>query len=329
MSRFFLLGLVSLALLPVGLWGAGALWYRLPLPVVVRIGFIAAFLILTLVAARWLWLPDQRRGVLLLGLVWLALGGWWLMLRPSNDRVWQRDMAHIATAEIDGDTLTVHNVRNFMWRSDTDFDERWETRRYRLSALTSADLFLSYWAGESIAHAIISFNFTDSAPLAFSIEIRKERGEVYSAYAGFFKQYELAIIAADERDIVKVRATTRGEDVRLYRLDMQQATVRALLGEYVAFANDLAARPRWYHTLTTNCTTVIYGMAHRLDPRIGLDWRILLPGRLPSYLREREFVSRRMPLATLVERSHIGARTAGAEPDTDFSERIRQGIPKP
>ncbi|MBB6225932.1 hypothetical protein FHS79_000083 [Polymorphobacter multimanifer] len=320
---------MSLLLLPASLWASGALWYRLPAPTPLRIAAVALFLIATIIAARWLWLPGNRRGLLLIATLWLGIGLWWATLRPSHDRDWQPDMAHIATAQIDGDILTVQNVRNFVWRSETDFDQRWETRRYNLAALTSTDLFLSHWSGESVAHAIISFNFTDSLPLAFSIEIRKQRGESYSPYAGFFKQYELAVIAADERDIVKVRATVRGEDVRLFRLDMQQATTRALLGEYVAVANTLAANPRWYHTLTTNCTTVIYAMAHRLDRRIALDWRILLPGKLPSYLREREFVSRSVPLETLVARSHIGPVAAGPHPDPGFSRRIRNNRVEP
>ena len=119
------------------------------------------------------------------------------------------------------------------------------------------------------------------------------------------------VLAADERDIVKVRSTVRGEDVRLFRLDMQPETVRGLLGEYVAVANDVSATPRWYNTLTANCTTMIFGMARRLDPRIRLDWRILLPGKLPSFLREKDFVSRDMPLDELVAASRIGPRAAG------------------
>jgi hypothetical protein len=238
-------------------------------------------------------------------------------------------VAHVAAASIAGDVLTVRNVRNFNWRSDDDFDAHWETRQYHLSQLQGADLFLSYWAGESIAHAIVSFNFADSDPLAFSIEIRKEKGEAYSATAGFFKTYELAIIAADERDVVKVRSTVRGEDVRIFRLDMKNATAHGLLREYVALANDVSARPRWYNTLTANCTTVIFGMARRLDPRTRLDWRILLPGQLPSYLRDREFVSRDVSLPALITAARIGPRAAAPPPDPEFSQRIREGVPHP
>jgi hypothetical protein len=315
-----------LLLLPATLWGAAAIVHRLP---DARLGIAALFTALMALATRLLW---QRRPLAMLAVivpVWALLLGWWATILPSQDRDWQPDVAKVATARIDGDTLTVTNVRNFNWRSDTDFDPRWETRQYHVDDLRGADLFLSYWAGERVAHAIISFDFGTPDPLALSIEIRREQGEAFSSIAGFFKTYELIAIAADERDIVKVRSTVRGEDVRIFRLDIAPATARGLLGEYVTLINDLAAEPRWYHTLTANCTTVIFGMARRLDPRIRLDWRVLLPGKLPAYLQENDFVSRAVPLEALVAAGRIGPRAAAPPPDPDFSNRIRKGVPHP
>ena len=318
-----------MVLTPATLWGTMALWSRLPFADFGRGAAAALFAAAMLAAIVMLWRHKPLTSLATLVIVWAFLLGWWATILPSNNRNWQPDVAHVARARINGDVLTVENVRNFNWRSDTDFDERWETRQYTLSKLQGADLFLSYWAGESVAHAIISFNFEGSPPLAFSIEIRKEMGESFSSTAGFFKTFELAVLAADERDIVKVRSTVRGEDVRLFRLDMQPQTTLALLHEYVELANDVGTAPRWYHTLTANCTTVIFGMARRLDPRTRLDWRILLPGQLPSYLREREFLSRDVPLLKLVAAGRIGPRAAGPPPDPDFSARIRQGVPDP
>jgi hypothetical protein len=320
--------LVTLVIaLPATAWGSMALQARLPFGIVGKAAITALFIAAMLAAIALLWKRQRLLTVAVLVVTWGLLLGWWATILPRADRDWQPDMARIADARIDGDVLTVANVRHFDWRSDNDVTERWETRTYRVSQLTGADLFLSYWAGESIAHAIVSFSFTGSDPLAFSIEIRKQKGESYSATAGFFKTYELALIAADERDVVKVRSTVRGEDVRLYRLDIQRATALGLLREYVALSREVTATPRWYNTLTANCTTVIFGMARRLDPRVELDWRILLPGRLPEYLQLHEFVTREVPLTELTARSHIGPRAAGTAPDAGFSARIREGVP--
>jgi hypothetical protein len=314
---------------PLAAWGTLALWLRLPFGPIAGAAICALWLaglaFVILLAWRRRWFASTA----LLAAMLIAIFGWWTLVRASNYREWVPDMARVATTAIDGDLLTVNNVRNFHWRSATDFDQRWERRTYHLSQLRGADLFLSYWAGESVAHAIVSFDFADSDPLAFSIEIRKQRGQSYETVAGFFKTYELAIIAADERDVVKVRSTIRGEDVRLYRLDIERATALALLREYAELANDVARRPRWYNTLAENCTTVIFGMAHHLDPAIKLDWRILLPGKLPAYLRENRFVTRKISLTDLTAAAHIGPRAAGPDPDPGFSPRIRLGVPVP
>lgn len=318
-----------LLLLPAMLWAVMAIWSRLPFGDIGRGGVAIAFVGTMLAAILLLWSRQRLAAIAALSIIWSMLFGWWATILPSDDRLWQPDVAHIANAHIAGDILTVNNVRNFRWRGNDDYDQRWETRTYRLSQLQGADLFLSYWAGESIAHAIVSFDFADSDPLAFSIEIRKEKGELYSAVAGLFKTYELAVIAADERDIVNVRSVIRGEDVRIYRLDMQQKTAMGLLKEYVTLTDEVTLHPRWYNTLTTNCTTVIFYMAQRLDPKISPDWRILLPGKLPGYLREHDFVSRTVSLDTLVARARIYPRAKGEEPDPDFSQRIRRGVPYP
>lgn len=306
-----------------------ALWLRLPFNDLGRVAVTAMFVAAMVLSVFLLWTCQRIVMIAVLVVSWSVLLAWWATILPSDSRAWQPDMAHVANARIDGDVLTVNNVRNFRWRTNDDYDQRWETRQYHLSQLKGADLFLSYWAGESIAHAIISFDFADADPLAFSIEIRKEKGESYSAIAGFFRTYELAIIAADERDIVKVRSTVRGEDVRIYRLDIQQKTALGLLNEYVKLSNHAAQHPSWYNTLSANCTTVIFGMARRLDPKVAFDWRILLPGKLPEYLRKHDFVTRAVPLQTLVMRAKIGPRATGNDPDPGFSQRIRKNVPYP
>jgi hypothetical protein len=254
---------------------------------------------------------------------------WWTTITPTNDRNWTPDVARTVTATIDGDRLVVKNVRNFTWRSDTDFDQRWEQRTYNLSRLTNVDLIMSYWMGEAIAHTIVSFGFDDSARLAFSIETRKEIGERYSSVAGFFKQFELAVVAGDERDIVRVRSNVRGEDVRIYRLRMTPANARVLLREYVEEANDLAREPRFYNTLTANCTNLVFDMVRVIHPGLPLDIRVLLSGYLPNYAYYLGATDTSVSFEKLRELAKIHEKAVQADADPLFSTRIRERIPAP
>jgi hypothetical protein len=217
--------LAGLAMLLAGLLGASAIWFRLAPAPPLREVLAAGLLLLALAAVVCLAL-RRWRVVALYGVCFAAVFGWWATLQPSNYRAWADDVARTTTGIVDGDRLEVRNVRNFLWHNDTDFEPRWGTRSYDLNALTDLDLIMSYWSGEAIAHTILSFGFSDGRHLAFSIEIRREKAESYSALAGFFRAYELSFIAADERDVVGVRTNVRGEDVRIYRLRVTPAKAR-------------------------------------------------------------------------------------------------------
>jgi hypothetical protein len=314
---------VLAALLALG-WGALALHYHAPLlggalPIVWLIG--GAVL---LVSMRPPW-----RGLAAVAALFALLLIWWSAIAPRNDRDWQADVAQLPTGTLDGDILTLHNVRNFDYRSETDFTPRWETRTYDLAQLTGLDLFMSYWGSPSIAHTILSWNFADGQHLAISIETRKQVGESYSAVAGFFKQYELYYVVADERDVIRVRTNHRGEDVYLYHLRTPADRARAILLDYVESMNALAAEPAWYNAATHNCTTTIRTHVQRIGIAQPWDWRILVNGYADQMLYERGGLDTSLPFADLRARSLIDPRAQAADQDPHFSERIREGLPNP
>jgi len=321
--------LVGIIITGMTLWCAGVLYYSPLLPEAWRAIAAAAFTAMT-VLAFW-FLPRRGRTLAGFVIVFAALGVLFLNIPASNNRDWQPDVAVTPYATINGDRVTVHGVRNLDYRTETDFTPHWEDRTYDLSKLDSADIIAVYWAGKAIAHVMVSFGFQGKDFLALSIETRKEKGEEYSTLAGFFRQYELVYIAADERDLIRVRTNYRQpqEDVYIYRMRGPLRNARRVFLDYIQTMNDMHERARYYNTLTTNCTTGIL-MHSRVNPESPpLSWKILLTGYVPEYLYELGRIDTTMPFPELEKRSHVNARAHAADKDPEFSQRIREGLPKP
>ncbi len=256
--------------------------------------------------------------------IFLAVLSWWFTLEPRNDRNWLPDVVRPAHVVIDGDIATVTNVRDFDYRSETDFTERWETRSYDLSKIDGVDIFLSYWGSPWMAHTILSWEFSDGKHLAISIETRKEVGEVYSAVTGFFRQFELYFVVADERDVVRLRTNYRGEDVYLYRLTSPPEEARDLLLGYFHEINSLDNTPEWYNAFAENCTTGIRRLREAVGQSRSWDWRMLVNGYIDQLGYERGMIDTSMPFAELREKSRITERAKQADQDPAFSARIRE-----
>jgi hypothetical protein len=252
----------------------------------------------------------------------------WLAIPASNERDWQPDVATLPFAEIHGDRVTVHNVRNAEYRTETDYTVRLEDWELDLSRLRSLDIFLIQWGSPLIAHTIMSWGFEGDRYLAISIETRKEKGEDYSALRGFFRQYEIVYVVADERDVVRLRTNYRGEDVYVYRLDAPPADARILLLRYLAVVNELRERPQWYNALTDNCTTSIQRLAATGARRSWWSWKLLLNGYLDELAYDIGALDRSLPFPVLRAKSRVNERAKAAGDDPRFSALIRDGLPR-
>lgn len=310
-------------------WTSLALYYSGPGVKGVRAALSLGFAACTV--AAFVFLKNRFRTISGFLVIFCLVLVWWMTIPPSNDRVWQPDVAVLPYALIRGNLVTIHNIRNLNYRTETDFDARYYDKTLDLNSLESVDLIAVYWMGDAIAHIMISFGFGNKDFVTFSIETRKEKGEGYSTIAGFFKQYELIYVAADERDLIRVRTDYRNpqEDVYLYRTRVSRERARKLFMEYIRQINIMKERPVWYNTLTTNCTTNIVMHIRTFSDRIRYNWKILLSGYTPLYAYELGALDTSLPFVVLREQSYINPVAHAIGDDPEFSRRIREGLPRP
>ncbi|HDY97938.1 MAG TPA: DUF4105 domain-containing protein [Pseudomonas sabulinigri] len=322
-----LLGLSILLLFLGSVWVLLAMWFHRPDSKRLRYMPIASWslwLVVVLFLAAIGRYPPAL-GLILFAVILIVL--WWRGLRAQGISDWADDMAMTTTGRIVGERLELQQVRNFNWRSETDYDVRWDERVYDLAKLQTVDMISSYWGPRAIAHILVSFGFEDGRYLTFSVEIRRARTEEFSALGGFFKHFELNIVASDEHDIVRVRTNIRHEDAYLYRTRLSADDGRELLEAYVAAANELAARPRYYHTLTANCTTVVFRLLRRIHPNLPLDYRLWLSGYLDEYVYALDGLQPNYSMTELRQRGRITQRARQVCDGDDFSHCIRDGVP--
>jgi hypothetical protein len=320
--RYIGIALLSLVILIAFAWAFGALWYD-------SLGKIFAVCNVLALGAAFFFVKTWRYKLAVFAGWFVLVLGWWLTLTPSNEGDWQPEVAQLPWAEIDGDIVTLHNVRNFEYRSETDSTPRWETRTVRLSQITGIDMAINYWGSPWMAHPIVSFQFADAPPICFSIETRKKVGQSYSAIGGLYRQFSLIFIAADERDVIRVRTDYRkGEDVYLYRTTLTGDQARERFNQYLQSINTLREKPRWYNAITTNCTTAIRHQ-HPSNEQAPWNWRMLLNGKMDELLYDLKMIETGgLPFAELKKRVHINADAKAVGDDPDFSNLIRMGRPK-
>jgi hypothetical protein len=316
---------VGVLLLGMTIWGALAIYYSDLASVGVRTALSGAFVLATVVGL--LLIRPRRWAIVGFLVVFAGIVLWWRAIPPSHERDWQPDVAVLPYATFVGDAVTIHNIRDNEYRSETDFTPRYYDKTVHLSTLQTVDLFLSYWGPTLIAHTIMSFGFEGGEYIAISIETRKEKGEEYSTIKGFFKQYELIYVVGDERDLVRLRTNYRGEDVYLYRLKGSREVGREVFLQYLRDINQLAAQPAWYNALMENCTTGIYRLARPYAARSWWSWKLFANGYLDELAYDLGAVDRSLPFLEFKARSRINDRARAANDDPDFSRKIRVGLP--
>lgn len=330
--------LFSLFVILSSIWLCFAIWIQQPLGwfgsrVIIGIWIVFALSILGIYVSQHVF--SRKKDVCIYIIAFVLSLFWYFGLDARQDRIWNPEVARTLTYEREGDRVTLHNVRNFQWSKDGTFIEQWETRQFDLNQITGVNIITSYWMGPQIAHTLVSFDFAHQKPLTFSIEIRKEKTEDFSAIGGFFRQFELSLVASDEKDIIYTRSNVRGEQVYFFPINMAKPQMKALFEEYLDKADELSHQAKWYNTLTSNCTTLVFDMVQAVSQnQLPSDYRLLASGYLPNYLHDLGAIDQHWDIHTWYQKAHVNPRTEAFEqfeyPSSEnYSKLLRLGLPRP
>lgn len=193
-------------------------------------------------------------------LLFFALSGLAIMLSspPRADRQWDKGFSRAPQfTEIGDGQWRLTDLRAFTFDKEDAASQAWRTAEVDLAALTEVWFFIEpfeAWGGA--AHTLLSFVFDGESPqtLSISVEARREEGEIYSGVRGLFNAYELITIWSTEKDILTRIAVGLDHDIYAYRLNVTPEQAQAILQHFIRRTNELHERPRYYNTLTSNCT---------------------------------------------------------------------------
>ena len=278
-------------------------------------------------------LAKRSIALLIILLLYIAVIIGWNNMQPSNDRHWLPSVAKLPYAISKGNTLDIYNIRDFDYRTEHDFTEKYYNKTYKLDELESMDFLLSYWGGgTTVAHTILSFGFKNGDYLAVSAETRVEQGEPQELIQGFFNQYEMIYILADERDIIRLRTNFRKdepEEVFLYPTTLNKKKIRQIFEVIIARVNRLYQQPEFYNTLTQNCFTTLRADIRTVaPPKNRFDWRILANGYADQMLYEKGNIDTDLSFPEAKKYFHINQYVSDDNNPKDFSVRIRPNLSK-
>ncbi|NOQ14878.1 MAG: DUF4105 domain-containing protein [Methyloprofundus sp.] len=323
--------LLNICLFVFWLWATVAIYF-ISLPNA-QLAVIAAGVFAVSIPLIFVFLPRRNSALSIILLLYATVIIGWNNMQPSNDRHWLPSVAKLPYAINKANTVEIYNIRNFDYRTEHDFSANYYHKTYNLDELESMDFLLSYWGGGTkVAHTILSFGFKNGDYLAVSAETRVEEGEPQELIQGFFNQYEMIYILADERDIIRLRTNFRKqepEEVFLYPTTLNKEKVRQVFEVIIARVNKLYQSPEFYNTLTQNCYTTLRADVRTIaPPKNRFDWRILANGYADKMLYENGNMDTDLSFSAAKQYFHINQYVSDDNDAEDFSLKIRPNLSK-
>lgn len=250
-----------------------------------------------------------------------------IMTNPSNNRNWQLDQKILASTQIKDNLVTVYNIRNFEYISESDYISNYYDETFDLNKIKKVWYIVEPFSGiPGSAHTFLSFEFDDDQFLSVSVEVRKEKGESFHPIKGLFNQYELIYVVASEKDAIKLRSNFRQDLVYVYPTQASIEQVKELFIDIMNRVNKLNEEPEFYNTITNSCTSNIVKHVNNIVPKYVpfFSLRVLLPANSDKLAYELGLIDSKLPFTEIRQKFLINERALKYADDPDFSLKIRE-----
>ena len=245
--------------------------------------------------------------------------------KPTNNANWAPDQKILAYADIIGNKINIHNIRNFKYKTEADYIADYYDKTVDIGNIKSLDfVFVPYSKFKILAHTFLTFGFEDGTHIAISVEIRKKIGQNFSSLKSLFKQYELMYVIADENDVIKLRTNYRHEPVHLYPMKVTKEQIQKMFLSMLTRANGLKEKPEFYNPFTNTCTTNIAKHIREITPQgFPFSFKVILPGYSEELAYDLGIINTNLPYADTHRKFFINDKATKGHDTLHFSVKIR------
>ena len=213
------------------------------------------------------------------------------MRDPSLDRDWDDDVRVLAGVKMgEQGSVRLTDIRDWSYTQDSVV-----SRGYVDASFDPRDI-VDMWMYEQelddaglIAHTFLVFEFGEeygpARYIGLSVETRRELGEEYSLIGGILRSFEVTHIWATESDLVTRRVLYLDYPLTRFRLDIPKEYRSRIFVKFAQETADLATIPRWYNTVTNNCTSSLIRYVNESEPgAIPVHYSYVLTGKADDHL---------------------------------------------
>ncbi len=245
-------------------------------------------------------------------------------MKNKNKEQWSLDQKILPYADISGNLVTIHDIRNFTYTTETEYTPSYYDKTFDLKQIKSLDFVVEPFS-KTLAHTFFTFGFENGSHVCISVEVRKKPGQSYSVLKSLIKPYGLMYVVADENDMIKLRTNYRHDSVYLYPIKAHPDQIRKIFLSMLHRVNKLKDKPELYSLFNNNCTVNLAKHVNEMFPgEIPFSYKEFLTKHSDELVYDLGLIDTDLSLKDARKKFLINEKAEKCPDNVDFSSKIRE-----